>query len=163
MSFEKAQLFPIDHPNWEGDGDLARPSLQNRMNTEHQSPAALVQAFYEARQANDPDALRQWLADGVRWNEPVVGDHMGHLHGADAVVDMLKRALATTGGTFSLRVASTVETGSHCAAVIEWSADKNGRTIRGQEMAVFGFKGGQITEASFFASDITNDQAFWEG
>ncbi len=133
------------------------------MNAEHQSPAALVHAFYEARRADDPDALRQWLADDVRWNEPVVGDHMGHLHGADAVVDMLKRALATTGCTFSLRVASTVETESHRAAVIEWSADKHGRTIWGQEMAVFGFKGGQITEASFFASDISNDQAFWEG
>jgi len=87
---------------------------------------------------------------------------MGCLRGADAVVDMLKRALAATDGTFSLRVASVVETQSHCAAVIEWSADKNGKTIQGQEMAVFGFKGGSIAEASFFASDITNDQAFWE-
>ncbi|MDR6129024.1 ketosteroid isomerase-like protein [Sphingomonas sp. SORGH_AS802] len=132
------------------------------MNTERQSPAALVHGFYEARQAKDPDALRHWLADDVRWSEPVVGDHMGHLQGADAVVDMLKRALATTGGTFSLRVVSTIETGSHCAAVIAWSADKNGRTIRGQEMAVFGFESGKITEAVFFASDIRNDQAFWE-
>lgn len=132
------------------------------MNTERQSPAALVHGFYEARQAKDPDALRHWLADDVRWSEPVVGDHMGHLQGADAVVDMLKRALATTGGTFSLRVVSTIETGSHCAAVIAWSADKNGRTIRGQEMAVFGFESGKITEAAFFASDIRNDQAFWE-
>ena len=90
------------------------------------SPTALVHAFYKARQANDPDALRQWLSDDVRWNEPVVGDHMEHLRGAHAVVDMLKHALATTGGTFSLRVASIVGTGSHCAAVIEWSADENG-------------------------------------
>lgn len=133
------------------------------MNADRQPLTARVYAFYEARRANDPDALRPWLADDVRWNEPVVGDHMGHLRGADAVVDMLKRALATTGENFSLRVASTVETGSHCAAVIEWSADKGGRTIHGQEIAVFGFKGGQIAEASFFASDISNDQAFWEG
>lgn len=132
------------------------------MRTDGYSPAALVHAFYKARQDRDPEALRSWLADDVCWNEPVVGDHMGCLRGADAVVDMLKRALAATDGTFSLRVASVVETQSHCAAVIEWSADKNGKTIQGQEMAVFGFKGGSIAEASFFASDITNDQAFWE-
>ena len=135
----------------------------SHMSAARQSPTALVHAFYEARRENNPDALRSWLADGVRWNEPVVGNHMGHLRGADAVVDMLKRALATTGGTFSLRVASTVETGSHCAAVIEWSADKGGRTVRGQELAVFGFEGARIAEASFFAADISNDQAFWEG
>lgn len=133
------------------------------MDADHQSPAELVRTFYEARQTNDLNALRPWLADDVRWNEPIVGEHMGHFRGADAVVNMLTRALATTGGTFSLRVASTVETGSHCAAVIEWSADKNGRTIQGQELAVFGFKDARITEASFFASDISNDQAFWEG
>ncbi|GMN15027.1 nuclear transport factor 2 family protein [Altererythrobacter sp. MTPC7] len=132
------------------------------MSIDHQSPAELVYAFYKARQANDPDALRVWLADDVRWNEPVVGDHMGQLRGADAVVDMLKGALATTGGTFTLRVASTVETGNHCAAVVDWSADKNNRTIRGQELAVFSFKGARIVEASFYASDIGNDQAFWE-
>ena len=134
----------------------------DRMTFDHQSPAALVHAFYEARRLNDLDALRPWLADNVRWNEPVVGDHMGDLQGVAVVLDMLERALATTDNTFSLRVASTVETGSHCAAVIEWSADKGGRTIRGQELAVYRFVDGQIAEASFFASDIKNDQAFWE-
>lgn len=133
------------------------------MSNDRRSPAELVHAFYEARRANDPEALRSWLADDVRWSEPVVGDHMGQLHGADAVVDMLHRALAATGGTFSLRVASTVETGRHCAAVIAWSADRDGRTIQGQELAVFGFQDGRITEASFFAADIRNDEAFWEG
>ena len=128
----------------------------------HQSPAALVRAFYDARKANDPDALRSWLADDVVWNEPVVGDHMGKLQGADAVVDMLKRALTTSGGTFSLHVASTIETGNRCAAVIEWSARKTERIIRGEELAVFGFQNARIAEASFFASDIQNDEAFWE-
>lgn len=126
------------------------------------SPAHLVRAFYQAREANDPDSLRAWLTNEVRWVEPVVGNHMGHLQGADAVVDMFKRALATTAGTFSLRVAETVETETHCAAVIEWKADKNGRTIHGREMAVYGFREGRIYEANFFAANIGNDQAFWE-
>ncbi|WP_375245088.1 nuclear transport factor 2 family protein, partial [Sphingomonas parapaucimobilis] len=140
--------------------------LRHRNYTTHRdttSPAALVHAFYKARQDRDPEALRSWLADDVCWNEPVVGDHMGRLRRADAVVDMLSRALAATDGIFSLRVARVVETHNHCAAVIGWSADKNGRTIKGQDMAVFGFKDGRIAEASFFASDITNDQAFREG
>jgi ketosteroid isomerase-like protein len=125
------------------------------------SPISLVHSFYEARRANDPEALRPWLAADVRWSEPTVGDHMGMLIGSDAVIDMLQRALVTTGGTFTLDVADAVETGNRCAAVIRWHADKNGETIHGEELAVFAFSGGKIAEASFFASNIQNDVAFW--
>ncbi|MCQ4161126.1 nuclear transport factor 2 family protein [Roseomonas sp. GC11] len=125
-----------------------------------------MRAFYEARRANDPEALRPWLAPDVRWSEPVVGEHMGLLIGPDAVIDMLRRALATTGGSFSLRVVETIETGRHCAAIIEWQAEKEGRLIRGREMAVYGFSDGgssgvRIREASFFAANLEDDAAFW--
>jgi len=86
---------------------------------------------------------------------------MGVLDGADAVIDMIRRALATTGGSFSLDVVETIETATHCSAVIRWSANKGGKTITGQELAVFGFQGGLIQEPYFFASNILNDEAFW--
>lgn len=125
------------------------------------SPAALVKEFYDLRSRNDPELLRWRLAPNVRWCEPEVGKHMGVLEGVDAVIDMVRRALATTGGTFTLHVAETVETETHCSAVIAWSANKGGKTINGKEMAVFGFKNGLIQEAYFFASNISNDEAFW--
>lgn len=125
------------------------------------SPAALVREFYELRKQNDQELLRPRLSPTVRWCEPEVGKHMGVLEGIDAVIDMIQRALATTGGTFSLSVAETVETATQCSAVIAWSADKGGTTITGQEMAVYGFKNGLIEEAYFFASNLANDEAFW--
>ena len=124
-------------------------------------PADRVRSFYQARQTNDPEALRPWLAPHVCWSEPTVGNHMGLLIGADAVIDMLQRALATTGGTFALQVGATIETGERCAAIIHWQAEKDGRVISGEELAVYGFAGGQIIEACFFASNIANDEAFW--
>ncbi len=123
--------------------------------------AERVREFYAARMKNDPEQLRSWLAPDVRWCEPDVGAHMGMLQGADAVIDMVRRALATTGGTFRLSVMETVETTTHCSAVIAWSAEKHGKLIEGREMAVFGFKGGVIREAYFFAADIAHDEAFW--
>lgn len=90
-----------------------------------------------------------------------MGVHMGYLQGADAVIDMLRRALSTTAGTFSLHVADTIETDTHCSAVIEWSAEKNGKTIHGRELAVYGFRDGKIFEANFFAANISDDEAFW--
>lgn len=83
------------------------------MPDDDQSPAERVRAFYEARKRGDPETLRDWLAEDVIWNEPQVGDHMGTLHGAHAVIDMLRRAQAATGGTFALAVAETMEVGDY--------------------------------------------------
>ena len=123
--------------------------------------ADTVRRLYDLRAAGDPAAIRPLLADGVRWREPEVGDHMGELVGPDAVVGMIERALATTGGSFSLRVTDTVETASHVAAVIAWSARKGDTLIEGHELAVYGVRDGLITEAAFFPEDIGDDEAFW--
>jgi len=125
------------------------------------SPADLVRAFYAARAAGEPDALRPFLADNVRWREPDVGDHMGELNGVDAVLDMIARAMATTAGTFSLAVADVVEIAGHCAAVIEWSAQKGESQLNGRELAVFSIQDGRITAAQFLPEDLADDTAFW--
>ena len=107
-----------------------------------------VRAFYDARRAasrtGDLSLLEPFIAADVRWSEPDVGAHMGLLEGRDAVLDMLRRALETTGGTFDLRVTSTLETPSHVAASIAWSATKGGLRIEGEELAVHGRANSQL-------------------
>lgn len=126
-----------------------------------QSASAVVRRLYELRASGRLAAVRSLLAPEVRWREPDVGEHMGELIGADAVIDMIERAMAVTDGTFTLRVMSTTETATHCAAVIAWSARKAGSVIQGRELAVFGVRGGLIFEAAFFPEDLADDQAFW--
>ncbi len=136
------------------------------MTTSHAgSLDAFIRAFYDARRiasrTGDMTALATFIAPDVRWTEPQVGDHMGDLEGRGAVLDMIGRALAATGGSFELNVAKTVETASHVSALIDWSADKNGQRIQGQEMAIYEVHDGQITAAWFHAANIADDQAFW--
>lgn len=126
------------------------------------SPGALVRRFYATRaQAGDPEALRPFLAPDVDWIEPDVGAHMGRLPGAEAVLDMIRRAQATTGGTFRLAVVETVETRTHCAALVAWSAERDGRAVRGRELAVFGVAGERIVSARFHPEQIADDRVFW--
>lgn len=124
-----------------------------------------VRAFYDARRVasrtGDPGLLSPFIAADVRRSEPDVGAHMGMLEGRDAVLDMIRRALETTGGTFDLRVTSTVETSTHVAASITWSAMKGGRRIEGLELAVYAIRDGRIVAAWFHLGDITDDEAFW--
>ena len=70
------------------------------MSIGHQSTTELVHAFSKARQANDPDALRVWLAGDV--------------------------------------------VGTSRSSPIMWDS----------------FEGDRIVEASFYPSNINNDQAF---
>ena len=124
-----------------------------------------IRAFYDARRTasrtGDPDLLHPFIAADVRWSEPDVGTHMGVLEGRDAVLDMIRRALDMTGGSFDLRVSSTTETSTHVAASIAWSAVKGSRRIEGQELAVFEVREGRIVAAFFHPGDITDDEAFW--
>ena len=127
-----------------------------------------IRAFYDARRtasrSGDPGDLspiEPFIAPDVRWSEPDVGDHMGDFRGRAAVLDMIRRALGTTGGTFKLSVVSTVETGSHVAATIAWSAEKDGRSIEGRELAVYEVRDGRIAAARFHPENIADDRVFW--
>ena len=123
-----------------------------------------IRAFYDARRSGDPGDLspiEPFIAPDVRWSEPDVGDHMGDLRGRAAVLDMIRRALGTTGGTFELSVMGSVETGSHVAASIAWSAEKDGRRIEGRELAVYEVRDGRIAAARFHPENIADDRAFW--
>ncbi len=125
----------------------------------------LIRAFYDARRqarlSGDLSLLTPFLAVDIRWSEPDVGDHMGFLEGPGAVIDMIGRALEATDGSFELAVSRTIETGSHVAALIVWSATRNGRQIEGREMAVYEVQNGRIAAAWFYPENIADDRAFW--
>ena len=125
----------------------------------------VIRAFYDARRlarrTGDLSLLNPFIAADVRWCEPDVGAHMGVLEGRDAVLDMIRRALETTAGSFDLRVTSTVETATHVAASVAWSAVKGERRIEGQELAVFEVRNGRTVSAWFHPGDIADDEAFW--
>ena len=125
------------------------------------NPANLIRRFYALRRNGDPEDLRPFIHEDVVWQEPEVGGHMGKLRGVDAVIDMIRRALETTGGSFRLEIQSLVATDSECAAVIDWHADKDGQEIQGRELAVFRFDAGRIREAMFFPENVADDHAFW--
>ena len=121
----------------------------------------LIRNFYDARANGDVKAIRSFIATNVRWVEPTVGDHMGELHGIDAVIDMIGRALKTTKGTFSLEVTQGIEVDGHCSVVVNWSAEKSGKLLQGRELATYTIVNSKITFAQFLPENIKDDNAFW--
>ena len=125
--------------------------------------AALIRRLYEARDRNDDDAIRSVLSEGVVWHEPDVGgEHTGDLHGPDAVLAMIRDARGRTGGTFRLRPREIVANGEHAVALIDWSAERDGETLTGKEVAVYRVRDGKVVEVHFHQDDQDLDRRFWE-
>ncbi|MGI9423241.1 MAG: nuclear transport factor 2 family protein [Hyphomicrobiaceae bacterium] len=125
-------------------------------------PSQIVRDFYAARASGNLDAVRTFIAPDVLWIEPAVGDQTGELHGADAVIDMITKALELTSGTFALEIGEIVEVAGHCAAVISWSAEKAGHAISSRELATFSVVKNRIAFAHFLPEDIEHDRTFWD-
>lgn len=125
--------------------------------------AALIRNLYEARGRDDEDAIRSVLSADVVWHEPDVGgQHTGDLHGPDAVLAMIRDARGRTGGTFSLRPCEIVANGEHAVALVDWSAERDGETLEGKEVAVYQVRDGKVVEVHFHQDDQDLDRQFWE-
>ena len=124
--------------------------------------ARLVRELYEARARGDFESIRSTLADEVVWREPDVGaEHTGDLHGAEAVLAMIREAQSLTSGTFVLKPLEIVANGEHAVAMIDWSATREGKRLEGKEVAVYRIRDGKIVEASFHQDDQSKDAEFW--
>lgn len=124
--------------------------------------AALVRRLYEARDRGDEGAIRAVLSDDVLWHEPDVGgEHTGDLRGPNAVLAMIRAASQRTGGTFRIRPREIVANGEHAAALVDWSAERDGGTLEGKEVAVYRVRGGKVVEVHFHQDDGELDRQFW--
>jgi ketosteroid isomerase-like protein len=90
------------------------------------------------------------LADDIVWHEPGHFDYSGDHRGRAAVLDLLARLRAATGGSFHLEARDAVATGEHVAVTIHWAAERDGRRDAGQELAVYRVRDGRVAEAWFF-------------
>ncbi len=108
-----------------------------------------IRELYAARERRDWDAVRGLLADDVAWHEPGSEDYSGDYRGPDAVVELLRKLLAVTEGTFELVPEAFVCSEAHTAALVRWWAERGGRRSEGSEIAVYRFRDGRIAEVWF--------------
>jgi ketosteroid isomerase-like protein len=126
------------------------------------SPDTLIRAFYDARARGDRAAVRQMLASDVRWHDPYPPPHGGDLVGADAVLhDVVDAAAVITGGSTRLELRQVIADGMLAVALVRWSATVDGRTMHGQEAAVYKVADDRIVEAWFHPADPAASDAFF--
>ena len=125
-------------------------------------PEVLIRAFYDARARGDRASLQRLLAEEVRWHDPYPPPHGGDLVGREAVLgEIVDAASALTEGSTRLVLHGLIADGGLVAALVRWSATMRGRTMQGQEAAVYKVADGRIVEAWFHPADQAASDAFF--
>lgn len=110
----------------------------------------LVRSFYAARARRDWAAVRELLADDVVWHESGSEDYSGDHRGAERVVELLRRLVEVTEGSFTLEPTGFIATAEHVATNARWRAERGGARVEGNDLAVFRIAERGIAEAWFF-------------
>ena len=110
---------------------------------------ALIRDLYAARARDDLARVREILDPAIEWHEPY--EYLGDLHGREAVMAALRETVAATAGTFQLELHDVLANDQHAVALVEWSAQRDGRAMHGREVAIFHVRSGRVVEAWFSA------------
>ena len=124
--------------------------------------AKLIRELYDARARDDVDTIRSILADDIVWHDP--GNNppfTGDLQGVDAVLRMIDKAKELTDRTFRLWLHAVVANDEHAVALVNWSAERGGKTISGREVGVYHVRDGKVAEVWFHPADPKALEEFW--
>jgi ketosteroid isomerase-like protein len=118
----------------------------------------LIRTFYAARARGDREMVRGFLAPGVVWHEAGSRPpYTGSLHGPEAVMAMIDKALEVTNGTFRLDLHDVLANDRHVVALVEWTATREDRELSGREAAIF-----HVEEAWFHPDVMEAVNEFWQ-
>jgi ketosteroid isomerase-like protein len=111
----------------------------------------IVRDLYDAREAGDLERVSELLAPDVEWHEPY--EFLGDIHGREHVIETLREAVEATHGTFHIDLHDVLANDDHAVALVHWVAQRDGRDMQGQEIAVYHITDGVVTEVWFTAND----------
>jgi ketosteroid isomerase-like protein len=111
----------------------------------------VVRDLYAARERGDLDAVGELLAPDIDWHEPY--EYLGDIKGRDRVLEALREAVDATTGTFRIDLHDVLANDDHAVALVQWSARREGRHMRGQEIGVYHVRDGVVREVWFTTND----------
>ena len=117
----------------------------------------IVRRLFTARARGDFEAVRSLFTEDAVWHEPGDADYSGDHRGRDTIIALMQALSAATEGTFVLEPQEFLTTEEHAVARVRWRAERRGRSVEGNELAVYRFFGDRIAEVWFFYDGFDAD------
>lgn len=126
-----------------------------------QSNLELMQAGYKAFGEGDMATLSTLMADDIVWH--VAGDNplSGDYSGKEAVFGFFARIVEETGGTFNLDIHDILANQEHAVALVNQSAQRGSKTLRGRSVHIAHLEEGKLTEFWAMNDDQAAFDRFW--
>jgi ketosteroid isomerase-like protein len=121
------------------------------------SKERVIRELYDARSRRDWNVVGALFADEIVWHEPGDEDYSGDYRGRDEVLGLLHKLVEVTDGTFQLVPEAFLNSVDHSAVLVRWWAERSGRRSQGNEIAVYRFGNGKVTEAWFHPDGYEKD------
>jgi len=123
--------------------------------------AALIRSGYEAFGRGEIPTVLAQFNDDIVWH--VGGRNLlsGDYHGHDGVVAFFTKLMELSAGTFELNVHDITASDGHVIAIVDLSAQRDGRPWENNGVHVWHLAGGKVAEFRAIAVDPYLDDEFW--
>ena len=123
---------------------------------------AVANSYFTAVQTGDLEALGALVAPDVVWHQPGDNQFSGTHESAQAVFGMIGGMMQVSAGTFKIdEVSSIMANGDQVAAILKFSAQRDGVEMSMSGVDVMTVSNGQIKEVWLYSEDQAAEDAFW--
>jgi uncharacterized protein len=116
---------------------------------------------YEAFSSGDMAKLQDYFDPNIVWHVPGNNPLSGDYKGFDQVMEFFGKLMQETGGTFKLDVHDILANDEHTVALVEATAERNGKRLSQKVAHVFHQTDGKVTEFWGFAEDTAVGDEFF--
>jgi ketosteroid isomerase-like protein len=121
----------------------------------------VVRGIFDAFARKQAFALRELFAPGAVWTVPGDGAMAGVHRGREAIFRFLARLPKETDGTYTSRLVDVLASDERAAALYRASGERRGRRLDLDQVLLFRFSEGVVTEVLALPSDAAAFEAFW--
>jgi uncharacterized protein len=122
----------------------------------------LMRKGYEAFEKGDLDTIREQFSPDIVWHSGGDNALTGDYKGIDEVFGLFAKLFEMTGGTFKQDVHDILANDVHAVVLSHATASRpDGRTLDGDQVAVFHVDGGRATEVWIVPQDADKANAFF--
>lgn len=123
--------------------------------------AAAVRRIFDAFARREGMTLRGLFADDAVWSVPGEGAMAGVYRGRHAIFSFLGRLPKETGGTYASRLVDVLASDERAAALYVASGERRGRRLELEQVLLFRFRDGRVSEVLALPSDPGAFERFW--